>query len=414
MANPVGKKILFLYELATESIRTTTREHLFAFQQYCPLPVDYVNLAKDPLPSLKQLQSYAVIVFHYMFLTHRWGGRESFWYVANKALPVLLSPAVKVILPQDEFFHADLLCEFINAFNIDCVFSVAPPSEWEQIYRTVDFRRVKFYQVLTGYMDEKVVPRVNAIAAGMPQRRVDIGYRTAGRPYFWFGRHGYIKQIIADLVLRHGPGLGLRLDIDTSNAATIFGDDWYRFLLGCKWTIGVESGTSVLDWDGTVHRKTQDYVTRHSAAEFGEVEAACFPGLDGKTRLYAIAPRHLEACLTRTGQILTDGEYNGILRPGVHYLPVRKDFSNHVSVLQSLRSVDLAAMTERAYQDVVASGQYTYRSFVEFVVQEALKCPPHRIAFSDRLRWAIKGAGAKTKRLIWGAMRRAKRLAVRR
>jgi hypothetical protein len=407
-----GKKVLFLYELESDTMRTTTREHLFAFQAYCPYPVDYVNLAKEPLPTGNKLRSYDLMVFHYLFLTHRWGGPAGFWGVANKALPVLRSPAVKVILPQDEFFHADLLCEFINTFDIDCVFSVAPPSEWEQIYRTVDFRRVKFFQVLTGYIDEKVVPRVANLASAVPDRSVDIGYRTAARPYFWFGRHGYLKQIIADLVVQHGPALGLRLDVSTADTDTILGDAWYRFLLECKWTIGVESGTSVLDWDGSVHRKTTEYVARRPMATFEEVEAACFPGLDGKTRLYAIAPRHLEACLTRTGQILTDGEYNGVLRPGAHYVSVRKDFSNLVPVLQSLRSVDLQAMTERAYQDVVASGRYTYRRFVEYVVEESLKCPKKRFRFTDRVRSAVVQAGAQTRHFVRRALRKAYRLAV--
>ena len=409
-----AKKVLFIYDFNVPSMRTTTREHLFAFQKYCPIAVDYVNLACQPLPPAHQLQSYDLMVFHYLFLTHRWGGRESFWLTANKAAALRCTPAVKVILPQDEFFHADLLCEFVNHFDVDCIFSVAPPSEWERIYRAVDLTKVKIRQVLTGYIDDAMVPRVCALAAAEPVRSIDIGYRTAGKPYFWFGRHGYLKQTIADLVNQHGPKWGLRLDVSTSNEDTILGDDWYRFLLRCKYTIGVESGTSVLDWDGEVHRKTDAFVAKHPAATFEEVEAACFPGLDGKTKLYAIGPRHLEASLTRTCQILTEGDYNGILRPHEHYIPVRRDFGNLDEVLAALQTRDSQSMVEKAYRDVVASGRYTYRSFVEYVVEESLKCPKKHVRLSDRLRSAVRRAGMRTRHFVGRVLQRAWRIGARR
>ena len=55
---------------------------------------------------------------------------------------------------------------------------------------------------------------------------------------------------------------------------------------------------------------------------------------DGRLQLFAISPRHLEACATRTCQVLVEGEYSGVLRPGEHYIPVRKDLSNLDDVLE--------------------------------------------------------------------------------
>jgi hypothetical protein len=286
---------------------------------------------------------------------------------------------------------------FINAFGIHCVFSVAPPAEWPKIYRQVDFSRVHFYPTLTGYVDERILAKP-AITAS-PVKDIDIGYRTAGKPYFWFGRHGYLKQQIADAVLARAPRHGLSLDISTSGADTIHGDAWYAFLARCKYTIGVESGTSIVDHDGAIHRRTMEFARQRPDATFAEAEAACFPGRDGEIKLFALGPRHLEACVTRTCQILTEGEYNGVLRPWQHYIPVRKDFSNLDEVLDLVKKDTLRQeITERAYQDIVASGRYSYGSFVDDVVNKSMQHQGERrgsywsYAWDDSMRRVAHGA----------------------
>ena len=78
-------------------------------------------------------------------------------------------------------------------------------------------------------------------------------------------------------------------------------------------------------------------------------------------RFFAIGPRHLEAVLTRTAQVLVEGTYNGILQPWRHYLPVRRDFANLPELLEMVRDHALLQnMVDRAYKDVFLSGRYTY------------------------------------------------------
>ena len=116
------------------------------------------------------------------------------------------------------------------------------------------------------------------------------------------------------------------------------------------------------------------YLAEHPDASFEEVEANCFPGADGGLRYFAISPRHLEACATRTAQVLIEGSYNGILRPGEHYIELRRDFSNLDEVLDLIESdAERARLTEAAYRDVVASGAYTYERLVREVEAVALQ-----------------------------------------
>jgi glycosyltransferase involved in cell wall biosynthesis len=117
-----------------------------------------------------------------------------------------------------------------------------------------------------------------------------------------------------------------------------------------------------------VRDATMRYVAAHPDATYDEIEAACFPGRDGELALFALSPRHLEACATRTGQILVEGGYSDVLEPGRHYLPVRADLSDLGEVLEAAKDEDRRrALTDAAYEDIVASGRWTYRGFVEQV-----------------------------------------------
>ena len=163
------------------------------------------------------------------------------------------------------------------------------------------------------------------------------------------------------------------IDISNRHEDTFLGDEWYKFLLRCKYTIGVEGGASILDKDGKIRTKTHEYLYNHPNASFEEIEAACFPNLDGYLKFSPISPRHLEACVTKTCQVLVEGDYNGILEAGKHYIELKRDFSNIDQVLSILKKDNLRQdIINRAYEDIVESGKYTYQVFVNFILEKSL------------------------------------------
>ena len=380
--------------------RAATKDHLYSFLRYAEgHTCFYLNVALGGVPRYLRRVKFDLIIFHTLFFSSRWN-RAAFPEVAARVATLKQTGAVKVALPQDEFLNTDLLCAFINKFQVDCVFTAAQESDWGTIYPDVDRRRVKFVTVLTGYLDGATLDKINELTRKIEARPVDIGYR-AWRAPAWLGRHGILKTRISDLFREQAPQKGLVADISTRAEDTFLGDAWYEFLLRCKYMIGVEGGASILDRDGTIRARTEAYVSAHPGASFEEIEANCFPGLDGTLSLFAISPRHLEACATRTCQVLIEGEYNGVLRAGEHYVALRRDLSNAGEVLDLVaRGEGREAMVERAYRDVVASGKYTYRTFVRTVIAEALGGEagagtttarlPHRLAsMADRLSWII-------------------------
>jgi hypothetical protein len=359
--------VLVLYYAERGPLRTAIADHLYSFQRYSGSRCVYVNLAARRIPRWIDRLGVTVIVFHTILLAQRWQPRV-FRKVLARLEPTRRLNATRVAIPQDEFIQTDLLAAFLTDHRVDHVLTCAPESEWRTIYGSLVDGPTTFRRVLTGYLEPSTVSRVVQLAAGAGPRDIDVSYR-AWRPEAWLGRHGQLKGLIAERFSSAAPERGLTTDISLDDSRTLLGDDWYRFLLRSRWTIGVEGGASLIDRDGSIRARTQAYVAEHPDARFEEIENACFAGLDGTLRLQAISPRHLEACVTRTGQVLIEGSYNGILRAGEHFLELRSDFSNLPEVLDAMSREDFrAGLVERAYRDVVGMESLRYPCFVEEVM----------------------------------------------
>lgn len=361
--------ILIVYGNYNYPLRATVVDHLYCFRRYSDYNFFYLNLAVRRVPRYLNAIHFDAVIFHTTFLSKRWVNFNSF---LNRARPLKKLNAIKIALPQDEFIKTDMLCDFINEFEIDYVFSVAPESEWSKIYHDVDFQKVKFFKVLTGYLDDKTLSRIKKIEESSDSRPIDIGYRAYGICH-WLGKHGFLKIKIADIFEDIAKKYDLVYDISTDGKDTFYGDDWYRFLLRCKYTIGIEGGATILDKDGSIRYKTENYLAKHPDATYDEIEASCFPQKDGLLKLMAISPRHLEACASKTCQILVQGRYNDILIPGKHFIELKYDFSNIDQVIDVVKQDKLRhTLTEQAYHDIVESERYTYRSFVNNIFERTL------------------------------------------
>jgi hypothetical protein len=363
--------VLIVYDVLQWPPVVTLRDSLYAFERHSSARCWYLNLGMRRVPGWLSRVRFDAVVFHNTLL----------WDRVN---PPLMDRHLRrlrrlkgvgrhrLAMPQDEHLRSRALVALVDELDIDHIFSVAPESEWDTLYEGMDRDRVGISRVLTGYLAPATLERIEAIVRRQGDRRIAIGYRAARIPPE-LGRHGLLKTKIADRVKAAGLARGLVVDIATGARSTIRGDDWYRFLADCKYTLGVEGGASVNDRDGTFHEASRHYLAEHPEASFEEVEANCFPGADGGIAYYAISPRHLEACATRTAQVLVEGSYNGILRPGEHYLELRRDFSNLDEVLDAIADDSRRArLTDAAYRDVVASGAYTYERLVRDIEGVAL------------------------------------------
>jgi hypothetical protein len=391
-----AKILIIYYHYRGYPLRATTRDYLYSFERYSGFLCYYVNLAFG-FPGYLSKVDFDLIIFTDSFLSKR-NLLKFFTKAVKECQEIKKFRALKIAMPQDEFYYTDVLNQFINEFGIDHIFSVSPPSEWGKIYPSIDRGKVKMDQVLTGYIDDAVVDFYRELCQKNPMRDIDIGYRSTPLR-FSLGWFGYLKGRIAEVFNEKSPKYHLKTDISTQPQDTKLGMEWYKFLSRCKYFIGVESGASLLDPDGAIYHRVNAYVDAHPDANFEEVERNCFPELDGNIELFALGPRHLEACVARSCQILVEGNYNGLLKAGIHYIPLKRDFSNIDEVLEIVKKDELREkIVEQAYQDIVASEKWTYREMVNKIID---KCFPDHTFLSKATNSEKRAYNQNKKREEW-------------
>jgi hypothetical protein len=337
-----------------QAVRLTTQQHLDALTAIDDADVLSYNAVSGAPAWLRRLD-FDAVVLHTTMLAMRWNPWFSQWRRRLEWLGDV--DALKIAFPQDEYDRAELHDEWLDELGVSVVCTVLDPTHRADLYPRLS-KTAAFYEVLTGYIDETSAERFRAHPHPYDERPNDIVYRARKLPY-WYGKHGQSKHLIGEAVLERAGRHGLRCDISTNAPETILGDAWLDFLATGRATIGVESGVSVLDRRGEVQERIAAMLQDDPGLSFAEVDTRMPTGWDDY-RFFAVSPRHLEAVITKTAQILVAGRYSGVLEPNEHYLPVAPDFSNLDDVLERARDVRfLEAIAQRAYADVYESGRYS-------------------------------------------------------
>jgi hypothetical protein len=352
----VRKRLLILYDHNWLHIQTTVH-HLESFHRHSEYSVSYVS---SHAACEFDLDYFDAVLIHYS---------------VRICFPGFLSPSfakalrsyrgVKALMLQDEYDATDAACNAIEDLGIGVVFTCVPEPYIHNVYPHDRFAQLEFVNVLTGYVpsDLAALPPCKP----MRDRPIVIGYR--GRTnHFWYGDLGQEKVEIGRRMKAICDERGLKTDIAWREEGRIYGDDWFRFLGSCKATLGTESGSNVFDRDGSIARKVQGELARNPAATYEQIRAKYLDGVEGRIVMNQISPKFFEAIACGTALILFEGQYSGVLEADKHFIPLKKDFSNVDDVLRRVQDdSSLEAMTRRAFQDVIASGKYSYQAFVRLV-----------------------------------------------
>lgn len=355
--------LVLYYTRGVFPLRDTIERHLYCWRRYSRHRIAYVNIAMGfPWRFIEKMAPDAVLL-HTSLCGMRWS-EDVFRRFAPMLSPLKTHDSLKIVQPQDEFIHSNLLTDLIKQTGASVVMTCGGIATRDMIYGDLA-PRLDFQQVLTGYLDPRTVEHAKQSYKPMSARKYDLTYR-AWRAADWLGSLGQLKVRIGEVFEQVTKQAGFNVNISLDNADTISGTAWIEFLADSRAVIGVEGGASVLDRDGSLKTAVEAYRAEHPEAAFEEVRDALFPGRDGELALRALSPRHLEAAATRTAQCLIRGDYNGLLKADVHYVAVEEDFSNIDDVIAALEDTDgLSAMADRAYQEIVVAGLASFPGFVQ-------------------------------------------------
>lgn len=359
-----GRRILVLfYQPGPGKMRVAIERHLRALEWSDRAhSLVYANVGKVT-PGIVRSLNPDVVVLHTTLLALRWNKVFYLWKWRLRWLGDLR--CLKIAMPQDEYDLSELLDDWLYELGVRVIFSNFGEQEREALYPVMSGTAV-FYRCLTGYIDDRDAQRCAGLLRPHPARPYDIVYRGRDLPY-WFGSHGQMKYKVAAVVAERAAARGMACNISTFEKDTLVGEGWLDLLASGRSVIGCESGSSVLDPRGAIQARIQTVTANAPDLSFEEVSAAMPKGWDDY-RFVSTGPRHLEAVMTKTCQVLVEGDYDGVLRPHEHYLPLKADFSNLDETLEKIADRALLdALTERAYRDVYLSGHYSYRRLAETV-----------------------------------------------
>lgn len=369
-------QILILYSDRDAHIGTVA-DHLGAFFRYSLHHVYYFpgtvaawrGTLQEPGPPCIDLSLFDVIVVHYSVRLCFAGYLDE-----RLALQIAQFSGTKVLFIQDEYDHVEHTRLNLDRLGFDLVFTCVPEQYREQVYPSTRYPHTRFVQTLTGYVPE--APGLDAFSLPMREREIRIGYRgRALNPVY--GNLAREKLQIGMGVRKLAEARGIPIDIEWDDKHRLYGTEWYRFTGSVRAVLGTESGANVFDFDGKLKERLNSYVAQNPGATYEEIHAAILAPLDGAIRMNQISPRIFEAIRLRTALVLFEGEYSGVVKPDVHFIPLAKDFSNIDEVFEKLENIpELVAMTDRAFDDVIASGRYSYRAFIEGFDAELRKAHP--------------------------------------
>ncbi|MFN2577926.1 MAG: hypothetical protein ABR607_09595 [Pyrinomonadaceae bacterium] len=351
------KGLLLLYNHPLAADAATIMENVHAFERHSRFKVWTVNTQLGLPQSLGKLR-FQGIVFHYSIFGDRYALNDQFLSYLEEN-----RESYKVAFFQDEYHYCRQRFDFLNHHRIDCVYTLLEPTHFKDVYQK--FTNVpKLISHIPGYVSDDLIGIARRKARPDEERAIDIGYRARPLP-FYMGQGAQEKTGIATRFCERARALGLRLDIATEEQSRIYGEAWYDFIANCRAFLGVEAGVSIFDVDDVVRHEATRLLAERPGITFQEMSERLLNSRENRIYYRTISPRHFEAAAFSVCQILFEGRYSGIIQPLVHYIPLKKDFSNFDDCIRMFQDKALRReLTDNAYRDLIGSGQYSYQKFI--------------------------------------------------
>lgn len=367
----ISSSVLVIYNHPISKNAPTIMEHVGSFGLYSKFKVWPLNVAYGFPKGLRGLEFSTVVLHYSLFGSYPFAIPEKFLkYIEG------LRKSLKVVFFQDEMQHVQERFKILNDLGVDAIFTLLTERNFNHYLQNTPTKIL--VHTLTGYVSDDLIVKSSKYHVPFADRTINVGYR-ARKLCYHFGRGAREKSEIAERFLEEVQTSNLKLDISIREEDRIYGDDWYRFVANCKFMLGVMAGTSIFDFTGEVKRKTDEYLSQYPDASFAQVQEAVLLPYEDNLNYRTISPRLFECAALRVCMILYRDDYQGILRAGVHYISLEKDFSNIDVVLRLMQDRSLVdRIIENAYLDLIASGKWHYRGFMQQFddVLESLGCSP--------------------------------------
>tara|TARA_R110002110_G_scaffold415562_1_gene651089 strand:+ start:59948 stop:61597 length:1650 start_codon:yes stop_codon:yes gene_type:complete len=348
------KRILLLCNYSSV-VAETIYEHINAFAQYSKNYIVTYNIFGEIDRGIP-IDKFDILVIHYSICIGRGG------FLSLNAKKIIQEfKGYKILFIQDDYRWIYSTISNVQFMKIDAIFGLASQDIVPKIYNKT-LSRVRVETVLTGYVSDKMLKET---PIPYSQRKIDVSYRARKLP-FWMGSHTLQKWLIAEKFLKSSKSYHLVCDISTKEDDRVYGENWKKLLKQSKATLGTESGTNICDFTGKLQKNIEAYIKKNPGASFETVQNIFLGDEKNNILMNVISPRIFEAISCKVLLILYPGEYNGILEPWHHYVPLKEDHSNIKEVVQIIQSPEQAnKIIECAYNEVLCNPKNHYQGLIQ-------------------------------------------------
>ena len=244
----------------------------------------------------------------------------------------------KIMMRQDDNNHLDLFEKTCLSFGITHLYSCVPVESSTKFYSISFLEKLNFRNMYTCYVVDQHYDLAKKFSKkSFLNRKIDIGYRGSEQPLY-LGKGAYDKQSIVKGFLERSASNKNKYVFDFSNKweDRIYGYKWLSYLSNCKAVLGTESGGTIFHSKDLVDEMFREHKYWCEVEDNDPDLLLSTNHLENGEEYLQISPRHIEAAITGTLQILFEGRYSDILRPNLDYIVLKKDFSNVNEVLKIL------------------------------------------------------------------------------
>jgi hypothetical protein len=347
------------------NIAATYWEYIDSFGKYSSHNIRYfpVYFFSDK-DQLKDLQGFDVLILHYGLVLYQ----NNIPINSNDIDTIFNFKGLKIYIAQDEYTNPRLGVKRLKQLGVHHIFScISNVKNFRIIYSELELPDLTFDTVLTGYVSKELK---HIKGAKLENRPLDIVYRGNNLGLL-FGSLGAEKMEIAMRMKEVAPKYNLKFDIEYNPKFKIFGRNWFNFLSKGRIMLCTESGSSIVYEDSTrknLYPTSEIALKSKTFEEFRKSIKNFYKFLinDGKVIISGVSPKIFEAVACGTVLLGYEGEYSGVIKPDVHYIMLKKDWSNIKEVMEKVKDLDFLRKLQRnAYNDLILSSKYSYKGFIK-------------------------------------------------
>ena len=267
-----------------------------------------------------------------------------------------------IYFPRNEFKYFKQKRAFIKLAKVDLVASQLPLKSAEYLYGDL-------VKVIS--LPHALNPKIFQPSVTFEKRRITIGGRSDVYPSFLLDESRNAIDHFLRKVKKLRPGF--IVDYSTRLEDRFDRRGWSKFLANSQFTISSEAGGIYVDKTDRLQHSIERYLKGHPDVSVEEVGKQFREQLSDLPSGKCISSRHFEAIGCKTCQILVEGEYSGILKPGIHYIKLRRDFSNIAEVVRATGDRKrVREIAEEAFRLALSKHTYSHRVEGLFQVLQAL------------------------------------------